>query len=103
MESKELHKCTREREIDRLILDCTHIDQNQGKLEIMIQKMSDKLDGVDKKVDEIKSDNLSFENRLTKLEKFIYGLKWFFYGAVIVSLAHVFGIWTVLAGLLGVN
>lgn len=81
------HCCSREKEIDRLLDDCEQIKVKENKLEmaindlknkfeIHIETMMSKFEELGKKIDSLKRDNESFEDRLSDLERYLLIAKW---------------------------
>lgn len=113
--NEDRHSCVTDREIVRLVNDAAKMQEHQGNMEVMLAELKTKLDAfadsVGVKFDAIinKIDNMttlqgSFEERLSKLEKALYAIKYIGVGGLI-SLAliyheNVFGILIKLIGLL---
>lgn len=95
-----MEPCTQTKNIEKLVNECEDIKNNEGNVAVALEKLTNKIDNVEDKLDEVLEIVKDHSNRLSKLEKIWLAVKWVSIGIGITMIVNTVGIVEFVQGIL---
>jgi peptidoglycan hydrolase CwlO-like protein len=80
------------KEIDKLVDDMSGVHKNEQEIFIMLQRINDKLDTIEKEIQGFKDENSKCRNEVYELKSIITVIKWVVVGLFIGATLNHFGL-----------